>query len=168
MKWRDIRTRLTGFSTPFGGANWEYVRSERSVVENILIQLEDRRVLYALTEYELPQACEASVEAIRSMLGQEIKDIDDKDSNLAVHLRAMRSACREFLTAIQRESLVVTRLDEYDFPAKHWEFIEALANLRRDIGYRIAALSASYQVDIPDTLTACLPPHVDPSEARPD
>jgi hypothetical protein len=162
MKWKDIGTRLTGLSTPIGGASWEYVRSERSAVEDILIKLEDKRVLYELTEYEVPKACEASIEAIRSMLDHEISDVGDMNSDLVVHLRAMRSACREFLTAIQRKSLAVDQLDEYAYPANHWEFIEALANLRRDVGYRIAALSARYAVDVPDALTACLPPQPEP------
>ena len=35
MKWRDVRARLIDFSTPFGGANWQYVRTEPSVAENI-------------------------------------------------------------------------------------------------------------------------------------
>ena len=86
-------------------------------------------MLYALTEYESPQACEASVEAIRGMLGYEIKDVDDKDSKLVIHLRTMRSASREFLTAIQRESLVVTRIQRVRVPHR------ALGSLKPSLNF---------------------------------
>jgi hypothetical protein len=160
MTWQEILSRITGFSVPIFGIQWNPPEAERSVVKRVLTFLEDRRVLYSLTEYEYPDACEKSVELIREKLSDEIGKLEST-TELAKNLRAMRAACRAFLNAVQAKNLIVTRLNNYPYPAKHWEFIEALEALRKDFGYRIAALAVSYGIDVESELQSVLPPELE-------
>jgi len=157
MQWQELLSRITGFSVPIFGVSWNPPEAERSVAKRVLAVLEDKRVLYRLTEFEYPDGCKTSVEDIREKLTDEIGKLET-NTELAKILRGMRSACRAFLDTVQMERLVVHRLSEYPYPAKHWEFIEALSALRKDFGYRVAALAVSYGVDIESELQSIVPP----------
>src|SRR5690242_14236102 len=104
----NIRKRLTGFSTPFGGLEWENVPpetpeydKERDLVTSLLTFLEDRRVLYGSWAEEEPQHVTRSVLQIRERLTKELEVIEG-DSFLYTPLAAMRAACRKFLDETQR------------------------------------------------------------------
>jgi hypothetical protein len=159
MTWRDITTRLTGFSVPIFGVQWTPTDADRTAVRCVLAFLQER-VLYEAAEYEHPDACVKSVESIREQLIEEIGKLESS-SELSKSLRAMSSACRFFLNTVQKKSLIVVRLSDYPTPAKHWEFIEALEGFRKDIGYRIAVLAVSYGIDIESELQSILPPKSD-------
>ena len=166
MRWKGIARRITGISTPLFGISWNPPGPERDIVGRVLAMLEDRRVLFNLAEYEYPIACEKSVQEIRRELTEEIKQLAGREeTEIAKNLRGMRSACRAFLDSVQKNGLIVRRLDEYPYQAKHWEFIQALVSLRKDFGYRIAFLSVGYGIDIEDGLSSILPPSPDETEA---
>src|SRR4051794_34059934 len=131
MNWQELLSRITGFSVPVFGVSWNPPEAERAVAKRVLAALEDKRVLYRLTEYEYPDACESSVNDIRGRLTDELGRLE-ADTELAKNLRAMRASCRSFLDSVQTGHLAVNRLDQYPYPAKHWEFIEALQALRKD------------------------------------
>jgi hypothetical protein len=46
MKFSEIANRLTGISTPFGGASWKPAEMEIEGARRVIAFLEDRRVLY--------------------------------------------------------------------------------------------------------------------------
>jgi hypothetical protein len=161
VKWQELLSRITGFSIPVFGISWSPPEAQRAIAKRILAVLEDKRVLYRLSEFEYPDACERSIEDIRAKLTDEIGKLET-DTELAKALRGMRSACRAFLDSVQASRLIVHRLSEYQYPAKHWEFIEALTSLRKDFGYRVATLAVSYGVDIESELQSIVPPASDP------
>jgi hypothetical protein len=54
MKFSEIANRLTGISTPFGGASWQPAEMEIAGARRVIAFLEDRRVLYDPCQMEVP------------------------------------------------------------------------------------------------------------------
>lgn len=54
MKFSEIANRLTGISTPLGGASWQPAELEVSGARRVIAFLEDRRVLNELSQREVP------------------------------------------------------------------------------------------------------------------
>ena len=99
MKFSEIANRLTGISTPLGGVSWQATELEVSAARRVVSFLEDRRVLYAPDEMEVPSHCLHSVMDIRRFLTGELGRLD-AGSEFAASLRAMRAACRNFWIAL--------------------------------------------------------------------
>jgi len=57
MKFTEIANRLTGISTPFGGASWQPAELEIAGARRVIAFLEDRRVLYDPCQMEVPDLC---------------------------------------------------------------------------------------------------------------
>jgi hypothetical protein len=93
MKFSEIANRLTGISTPFGGASWQPAEMEIGAARRVIAFLEDRRVLYEPEQMEVPDHCVHSVIEIRHRLSDELGKLDG-NSELAASLRAMRVAWR--------------------------------------------------------------------------
>ena len=72
MKFSEIANRLTGISTPLGGVSWQSSDLEVSAARRVIAFLEDRRVLYAPDELEVPDHCVHSVLEIRHFLSGEL------------------------------------------------------------------------------------------------
>jgi hypothetical protein len=68
MKFSEIANRLTGISIPLGGVSWQPNDLAVSAARRLIAFLEDRRVLYAPEELEMPQHCVHSVLEIRHFL----------------------------------------------------------------------------------------------------
>src|SRR5579885_330884 len=101
LLFQEIVSRITGFSTPVFGIQWEPPQKEREIAKSVVTFLEDRRVLYNPTELELPQHCIASISEIRHFLTEKLAELD-QNSELAKNVRMMRSACRKFLDCVQQ------------------------------------------------------------------
>jgi len=99
MKFSEIANRLTGISTPFGGASWQPAEMEVGAARRVIAFLEDRRVLYEPEQMEVPDHCVHSVIEIRHRLSEELGKLEG-GSELAASLRAMRAACRKFLERV--------------------------------------------------------------------
>jgi hypothetical protein len=126
------------------------------ITRRVLAFLEDRRVLYNLTEFEYPIPCYQSVATIREKLSTEL-GLLESSAELAKQLRGIRSECRSFRETCEQNSLLVERLNDYAYPAKHWEFIEGLGRLRKGAGFHIAAISISFGLDVEEPLASILP-----------
>jgi len=72
MKFSEIANRLTGISTPLGGASWEPAELEIGAARRLVAFLEDRRVLYDPGQLEVPSHCVQSVLEIRRCLSEEL------------------------------------------------------------------------------------------------
>jgi hypothetical protein len=89
MKFKEIMSRMEGFSTPLGGVSWQPTEPEVSAARRVIAFLEDRRVLYAPDELEVPVHCVKPVLEIRHFLTGELGKLDK--SEFAASLRAMRA-----------------------------------------------------------------------------
>jgi hypothetical protein len=102
MKFQEIISRLTGFSTPIFGVQWTPPESQRAAARRVVVFLEDRRVLFVPSEMESPEHCVQSILRIREFLTHELSGIDS-DQPLAQSLRAMRAACRKCLATVEAD-----------------------------------------------------------------
>lgn len=155
MKFSEIANRLTGISTPLGGATWQPPELEVSAARRVIAFLEDRRVLYSPDSWEIPAHCLQSVIEIRHFLTAEVGKLDSK-SELAASLRAMRAACRKFLDRVGSRDGDVLRHARQDGWASY-TFFSALGEMRGTFGVHLAKAAAQFRLDIEDQLAAILP-----------
>ncbi|HBO42644.1 MAG TPA: hypothetical protein DD670_01650 [Planctomycetaceae bacterium] len=99
IKAKSLATRITGFSVPVigGGLQWAPTEPERETVRKLLSFLEDRRALYAAYCLEIWNEVVQSVLRIRDELAKALQSLPDV-SNAIGSVKAMRAACRKFLT----------------------------------------------------------------------
>lgn len=165
MKFSDIASRVTGFSTPIFGVSWTPPQLDREVAERVIVFLEDRRVLYEPYEVEMPEHCIESVLTIREFLTNTLAQ-GGIAYDLADTLRAMRAACRKFIATIGTDDgrgrvVIPPHLTMHD-----WNLNQGLGELRGVIGLHLAQLSVRYGLDVPDELSTILP--LDPAVADDD
>lgn len=157
MKFSEIANRLTGISSPILGVSWQPTELEVSVVRRVVAFLEDRRVLYAPDELEVPSHCVHSVLEIRRFLTAEIGKLDS-GSEFAASLRAMRIACRKFLdrAGVDGDERTVLYANHRGHWAS-WTFYSALGEMRGTFGVHLARIATQFKLDIEDRLAAILP-----------
>jgi len=160
MKFSEVVSRITGFSVPIFGAQWNPSEAECAVARRVLAFLEDRRVLYVPSEMEIPHHCVESVLRIREFLTTELGKLDS-EKEISRSLRAMRAACRKFLTTVEADDRRIIQFGgEYGHYAS-WIFNSAVGELRGVIGIHVAALAASHGLDVEGELASILPAPVD-------
>ncbi len=156
MKFKEMLSRLTGISVPVFGVSWNPPEADRAIAKRVIAFLEDRRVLYAPSEMEVPEHCVHSVIEIRGFLAGEIGKLGDA-SELAASLRALRAACRKFLDVVQNDD---GRIVRHGFSQGHWAswvFNGALGELRGVFGVHVAILATKYGINVEKELAAILP-----------
>jgi hypothetical protein len=167
MKFSEIANRLTGISTPFGGASWEPAEMEIAAARRVIAFLEDRRVLYEPSEMEVPSHCVHSVIEIRHRLSDELGKLDGSSSELAASLRAMRAACRKFLERVGadgRDGIHYANSGGY----QSWTFGSALGELRGAFGVHVARIAAAFKLDVEDRLASIVPANAEADTADDD
>jgi hypothetical protein len=100
MKFKEIVSRITGFSTAVFGLSWNPPEPEVTTARRVLTFLEDRRVFRNVIWRDDVESCVQSVLKIREYLTTELGNLASK-SDLEQSLRAMRAACRKFLDRAQ-------------------------------------------------------------------
>jgi hypothetical protein len=153
MRFSEIMRRVTRISAFGFGAEWQPPDSEYRHMREILSFLEDRRVLYIPSEAESPQHCVSSVLEIRQVLTNQLPNFRDEDT--IGSLRAMRAACRKFLTPAEEQELLFHAHQSGHWA--NWQFVSALGELRGVFGVHVAKLAAKYKIDIEDHLAVILP-----------
>jgi hypothetical protein len=167
MKFSEVARRLTGISCPIYGVSWNPGTAEVVYARKVITYLEDRRVLYAPWDVEVPGHCVESILDIRRFLTAELGQLDDKDDSIAPHLRAMRAACRQFLTT-------ASTLDgghgvrPWMGGFNGWRFNDALGELRGVFGIHVGQLATKFGLDIEDDLATILPAPADDQADQPD
>ena len=134
--------RLTGISCPIFGVSWNPGEAKVTYARQTLTYLEDRRVLYAPWNVEVPEHCVESILDIRRTLTGLLGQLDDHDDDIAPHLRAMRAACRQFLTTTDQLRNGPIGLRPWMDGTPGWMFNDALGELRDVFGIHVAQLSA--------------------------
>jgi len=159
MKFSEIVNRLTGISTPFGGASWQPAEMEIAAGRRVIAFLEDRRVLYEPSELEVPSHCVHSVIEIRHRFSDELGKLDS-GSELAASLWAMRAACRKFLERVGTDGRDgIHHANGWGFHS--WTFGSALGELRGTFGIHLAKIAAVFKLDVEDRLASILPANAD-------
>jgi len=143
----EIVNRVTGITVGPIGVSWEPGEAEIKVARRVIAFLEDRRVLYAPGELQVPSYCSRSVLEIRTSLTNEVGQLDPT-SELSNNLRAMRVACRKFLDFAQGQE---------NWQAFDSTFGGALGELRGVFGIHIALIAVRYKLDVEDDLATILP-----------
>jgi hypothetical protein len=156
VKFSEIAHRLTGISTPIGGVSWQSSETEAASARRVVAFLEDRRVLYAPDEMEVPSHCVHSVIEIRRFLTEELGKIDG-GSAFSESLRAMRAACRKFLDRVGAEGREATLYARHQGHWASWTFYSALGEMRGTFGVHLARIAAQFKLDVEDRLASILP-----------
>ena len=157
MHYKEIVSRITGFSIPIFGVSWEPSEPEITVARRVVAFLEDRRVLYNDYELEVPEHCVESVMMLREFLTSTLQSLPNQEG-LAEHLRAMRAACREFLDDVQEGQRRLIIRSSFDSGPRSWRFFTSLGKLRSEIGIRLGVLAVMYGLEVEDNLARILPP----------
>lgn len=151
MEYKKILKNITGFSTPVFGIQWNPPVVESDVAREIIVFLEDRRVLYVPDEREGASYCRQSVEQIREMLTEKMLRFSSS-SEINKSLRDLRKQCRKFCDVIGSPnfpSLVP--------PVQSSILKRELDKLRLVAGKVVAVLSVSYGIDVEDELASIIP-----------
>jgi len=143
---KEIASRITGISIPVFGVSWAPPESEREIVRETFIFLEDRRSLYNDFAHELEHEVAQSVIAIRSELTAALKRLPE-NSTAAPCFKAMRAACREYLDNARPAS-----------GGGPFSFMSELGRLRAMIGVQVSHLALGYGLDIEGELVRIIPP----------
>ena len=142
IRFKDLASRITGVSIPIFGVSWTPPESERKIVRETFVFLEDRRCLYNDFAWETEHEVVDSVLAIRTELTAALKRLSET-AEAASSLKAMRAACREYL-------------DDTRYHGHH-SFMSALGRLRAIMGIHLAYLAVKYGIDVDGDLTRVIP-----------
>ena len=145
IAFKEIASRITGISIPVFGVSWTPPESEREIVRETLIFLEDRRALYNDFAHELDHEVSQSVLAIRSELTATLRRLPE-NSEAAPCFKAMRAACREYLDNARPRSF-----------GGPFSFMTELGKLRAMIGVQVAYLAVKYGIDVDGELVRVIP-----------
>ncbi len=154
---QSLLSRLGGFSAFGFGVSFKAPEPERVVVRDVITALEDKRALYVGAVWEQPEHVVQSILQIRQELTAGLKRVGDA-SPAKDAFRAMRAACRDFLT----HSAVEARSRNQDL--RGWgtwqqeEFLIGLGKLRAAFGQQLALLGYLYGIDIEEQLAETLRP----------
>jgi len=157
MEYKEIISRLTGFTTPIFGVSWNLPVADITVARRVMSFLEDRRAFYNPYHMEVEYQCIDSVLKTRKFLTETIGGLSDK-SELASHLRAVRAACREFVDAVGEPGH--PRRGRRFHGTFEVEFFQALGQLRAVAGIHIGDIAVMYGLSVEGSLAETLPPVV--------
>ena len=151
MKPREILSRWTGFSTPIFGIQWNPPVLQMQIAKEVIIELEDRRVLfYAQHGEDLSYANQSAIQ-IRQMVNNELKKLD-RDAPLYKSLSKLRKATRDFCNEcdkIERASA--------EYPVTMSMLRSALEKFRKSVGQVVGEISVSFDLEIEDDLASIIP-----------
>jgi hypothetical protein len=150
IAFKEIAKRITGFSLPIFGIQWNPPESEREIVRETFIFLEDRRALYNDYAHEIDHEVAESILSIRNELTVALKRLPET-SKAVPYFKSMRAACREYL-------------DTTRGGGRRWNgpfsFMTQLGRLRTIIGMHVAHLAVTFGIDIEGELAHVVPPEI--------
>jgi hypothetical protein len=149
---KKLGQSITGFSTPIFGLQWQPPKTDRGIVRDVLIFLEDRRVLYNPHAWEIPDHVAQSLIEIRERLTSQMSALSD-DAPAYAHFSSMRAACRQYLNSAGEDEFRGRRRGYWN----DQDFSEALGKLRATIGMHVAALCEEYGIEVEDQLASMFP-----------
>lgn len=100
--------------------------------------------------------CVQSVVEIRQFLTSELGKSELSDM-LSANLRAMRAACRKFLSRIQTKDREIVLYANHQGHWASWIFMDALGQLRAEFGIHLAQLAVRHGLDVENELASIFP-----------
>lgn len=155
----ETARRITGISSPFGGVQWtDPGPTDQEIVRQLLIFLEDRRVLYNAAGLEVVSQVEHSIHEIREQCTKTLQAFLPKAFGVTP-IRLIRTASRRFHDDQNEEFRFFERRWDHDPHSLdgHPGFFAALGAYRATVGQQVALLSAHYDIDIEGDLASVLP-----------
>jgi hypothetical protein len=146
-----MRIRVNSLTVPVFGIGWEVVPGDKEVARDVVIEMENRRLLFAERQPEDELYCVRSAIDIRNFLGGQIAKARGKE--LQQSLRAMRAAARQFVDAAGPEAQAFRQ--GYNGPKV---FGLAIGDLRSLMGTQLAAIVAHYGLEVEPELASIFPP----------
>jgi len=128
--------------------------TERDTARRLISFLEDRRVLYALYDFEVPRHVLLSVQKIREELTRLRLDVA-KDSELDNRLTKMLVACRVFLD--EAGDLDDDRRFFGGSRSRFDSFVAALGAMRKVFGLHLQAVATAYGTEVSADLARIIP-----------
>jgi hypothetical protein len=159
MTYKEIASKITGFSCPIFGVSWNPPKLEIETASKIITFLEDRRVLFNPYELEEPSHCQESVIRIREFLTEQLYNMD-KDSELGKIIRGMRSACRKFLDSTQKSPFrkeIERGIGIHLSMGMTMEFYSGIGELRGTMGILIGKLLVMFGLNCESDLLKIIP-----------
>ena len=158
----DFFKRVNGFSlsTPIVGAgiqwdNQQHYSAER-IAREVIVFLEDRRVLYTEQQFETLRYCIDSIIQIRSRLTDFIIKLplsknENDISDLEICLREMRTACQMAMTTFAMVEDINLNGNYYGYNNRlmpEYDFVMGLIVLRSIFAKNIYIISRLYNIPI--------------------
>ncbi len=156
IAFRDLASRITGFSTTIFGVSWNPPEPERNHIRRFIHFLEDRRVLFVPYHLEVVDQVNASILEIRDQLTATLQALPEGSYAIA-SIRAMRAACRKFLTGPRDEFRHLSGRHRWGHHDDGPEFFVALGELRATFGMHIASLAVAYGINVEAELASIMP-----------
>ncbi|WP_155128680.1 DUF6650 family protein [[Actinomadura] parvosata] len=149
-----IPYEVTGVSTPLFGIQWQKTSTDRRIAREVIVFLEDRRLLFGDRHVEDEGHCVRSALQIRAFLTEQLKR-HEMGRELSTALKAMRAACRQFVDVAGPQG------ENFGYrmgPIGANRFGLALGDLRSQMGFYVAAIATQYKIEVDDDLATILPP----------
>jgi hypothetical protein len=160
IKGQKLLSRLSSLSAFGFGMGFKFQESEQQVVREVIIFLEDRRVLYVDYRLEIESEVVHSAMEIRKELTAVLMRVKP-DTPAANAFNIMRTECRRFLSGPRADFRNVGDRGPQGRPGMDAGFFEALGKLRAVFGQQLAELAALYELDLSADLETILPPPID-------
>jgi hypothetical protein len=147
--------RITGVSTPFGGVSWTPTVLEAEVARRVVRLLENQRVLFSVTNVQVPPEYGAgAVRRLRENLNEELQQVANDEAPLAVALRAMLKECRRFAALCESIGVDAERGGNGALLSQrqHAEYVGGLERLRESFAKNVRLVSDAYGVEVHDEL----------------
>jgi hypothetical protein len=139
---------ITGISTPFVGISWDLSNTEKEIIRNLFIFLENRRVLFNPYELEDPRWVVKSIIQIRAYLTKVLQQLDDS-SNLNNYIKPMRASCRKFLDKHSKP--------KFNGFIERAEIFAGLGEVRAMFGSYLKDLCKRFNIDVEKDLASIFP-----------
>lgn len=151
MKFERIYKNITGLSCPIFGIQWNAPAIESDEGKNVILFLEDKRVLFNPSHMEDAEHCALSVIELRSELTKHLQALPN-GSNLASALKQMRKACQAFSNRIGHP-----KFSSFDSAVQTSFLKRELTKLRENFGLPVANVAVAYGLDVDDGLASIIP-----------
>ena len=149
------KIRVTSITLPFiGGAKWEYLQSEKELVEKLITYFENKLILFTFITVKCPGKVIDSVIDIRKTVQASLENLD-RENYLFKTLNRIRKATHSFLCYATNNCEDPISCKDCRLPKSNC--LGGLFELRKEAGKAIAELCIAYEVEVDDNLEVIFP-----------